>query len=99
MSQPTSYTWNIVDDTQAPIMVMARAPDVRHVEVIFSEPVVEFEATNPVNYIITGGAGLSVLKVAKVNPQTYLLTTSKQVTGQNYTVTASNIHDLAGNLI
>lgn len=99
MSQPTSYSWNVTQDPTPPTMIIARAPDVRHVEVTFSEPVNEFEATNPANYVITGGAGLTVSSVVAVNPQTYLLTTSKQVTGQAYTVTASNIHDLAGNLI
>lgn len=99
MSQPGSYSWNITQDPNPPIMVMARAVDVRRVEVTFSEPVNEFEATNPANYVITGGGGLAVLSVTKINPQTYMLTTAKQTTGQAYTVTASNIHDLAGNLI
>ena len=83
----------------APFVALASANDALHAKVIFSEQVVEAEALVASNYIITGGAGLTVYAVTKETSQTYILTTSLQVAGQLYTVTVSNIHDLCGNLI
>ena len=99
MSQPTSYTWPVVAESVPPTLLLARAVDARTVDVIFSEPVVVSEALVPTNYVITGGAGLTVSAVQQISVDTFRLTTSKQVVGQSYLVTASNIHDLAGNLI
>lgn len=99
MAQPTSYTWNVVAETTPPTLALARAVDARIVEVIFSEDVVESEALNPLNYTITGGGGLAVNGVTKVTASIYRLITARQTVGASYTVQASNIHDLAGNLI
>ena len=77
----------------------AAAVDGTHVTVIFSEDVVVIEATNPANYVITGGAGLTVISVAQESSSTFVLTTSPQISGANYLLTASNIHDLNGDLI
>lgn len=83
----------------APILSLARSIDARQVEVYFTEAVVEAEALLPANYVITGGGGLSVFAVEKITDTIFQLTTSAQEVALLYTVTASNIHDLAGNLI
>jgi hypothetical protein len=83
----------------APFVALASAQDALHAKVIFSEAVVEAEALVAANYIITGGAGLTVYNVTKETDLVYVLTTSLQVVGQSYTVTVSNIHDMYGNLI
>ena len=92
-------TWNLVPDTTPPVLYFARPIDATTVDVTFSEPVVVSEATTPANYGITGGAGLTVTTVTQISGTVFRLTTSPQVVGQSYLVTASNIHDLFGNLI
>ena len=82
-----------------PYVVVAGAEDGFSVKVIFSEPVVAAEALIPANYVITGGAGLTVFEVTQENAQIFELRTSLQVVGQSYLVTVSNVHDLQGNLI
>lgn len=99
MAQPNSYSWNVVTETTPPTLVLARAVDARIVEVLFSEDVVESEALNPLNYLITGAGGLAVNGVTKVSASIYRLVTARQTVAGAYTVQASNIHDLAGNLI
>jgi hypothetical protein len=83
----------------APFVALASANDALHAKVIFSEAVVEAEALISTNYVITGGAGLTVYAVTKETDLVYALTTSLQVSGQLYTVTVSNIHDMQGDLI
>lgn len=99
MSQPTEYSWTVSADTTPPTLVYAVARDARTVDVTFSEPVVVSEALNKLNYGITGGAGLTVESVEQLTADSFRLKTTKQVVGQSYSVTASNIHDLSGNLI
>jgi hypothetical protein len=99
MAQPNSYTWNVVPETTPPVLQIARAVDARVLEVVFSEDVNQSEAMNPLNYVITGAGGLAVNSVSKLSASIYRLNTARQTVGASYNVTASNIHDLAGNLI
>jgi hypothetical protein len=73
--------------------------EARLVEVVFSEPVVDADALNPANYGITGGGGLDVFSVIKMTNSIFRLTTSKQTPATVYTLTASNIFSLDGDLI
>lgn len=82
-----------------PYLLVAGSDDGYHVKVIFSEPVVVSEALIPGNYVITGGAGLTVYEVTQENATIFELRTSLQVVGQSYLLTVSNVHDLQGNLI
>jgi hypothetical protein len=93
------FTWAFTGVGSLPTLAFARAIDARLLEVIFSKAVVNSEAVDPANYMITGGGGLTVSAGSKVTDTTYRLVTSRQDPGQLYTVTASNIHDLFGNLI
>lgn len=80
-----------------PIYVVIAGPtDGTHLTVIFSEVVVAEEALNPANYSIPG---LTVTDVRQETLLSYVLTTTPQNPGQTYMLTASNIHDLSGNLI
>lgn len=78
----------------APTVIMARSEDARSLEVIFSEPVNEGDASYAGNYSIDND--LIVYSASKVSPSTYLLVTSRQVEGLLYTVTVSNIRDTSG---
>ena len=82
-----------------PFCVLAAAEDALHAHVIFSEPVNEEDALIAANYTITGGGGLIVYSVTKVNSTTYRLKTSLQGVGHSYTVSINNIRDSAGNYI
>lgn len=93
------FTANFIGVAAPPYVVLAAAEDGYHVRVIFSETVVEAEALIASNYVVTGGAGLTVYEAVKETNNIYKLRTSLQVVGQTYTVTVSNIHDLLGNLI
>lgn len=97
MAQPTSYTWGVVSETTPPTLLFARAVDARTVDVTFSEPVVASEALLVANYAINNG--LTVESVTQLTADSFRLRTSLQTAGTSYLVTASNIHDLAGNLI
>lgn len=85
-------------DTTPPTAILAQSPgDARRAWVHFSEPVVEAEALVAANYSIT--PSLAVTSVAKITDSVYELTTDRQVPETVYNVTATGIHDLAGNLI
>lgn len=91
------FSMSFVGFGQAPTLISANPFDTRLIDIAFSELVRDTEALNPANYAINNG--LSVSAVTKTGLVNYRLTTSRQVRGQSYTVTASNIHDLAGNLV
>lgn len=97
MSNPTSYSWTAVVDALAPTIAMVDVLDSVTIRIFFSEAVVESEASNLANYSFDNG--LQAIEITRENGFTYLMTTSTQTAGQSYTITASNIHDVNGNLI
>lgn len=94
---PANYTWNAVNDAAPPTIQSASSVDAFTVRVIFSEDVLAEEALDASNYTFTGG--LTAVSVSQESPAVYLVVTSAQTPAMSYTVTATNIHDLAGNLI
>lgn len=80
-----------------PTVLDARSIDARTIQIQFGETVVESEALDPSNYSVT--RDLTVSAVTKISETIYRLTTSRQSVGTAYEITASGIHDLAGNLI
>ncbi len=66
------------------------------VVVSFSEALQSAGAENPANYSISGGITVSS---AVMNGTQVTLTTSSHSFNQQYTVTVSNVKDIAGNLI
>jgi hypothetical protein len=96
---PGPYTQNFYAVASGPVISLAYAPDGLQVQVIFNVPVVVSEALVAANYVITGGAGLTVFSVTQETANSYLLATSLQIPGFSYTLTVSNIHDIYGNPI
>lgn len=85
-------------DAVAPTLGSAAAfVDSTHVDVTFSEAV--NGASTPANF--TADNGLTISAATLQSGSTYRLTTSLQVIGSSYTITASsaNVADLAGNLL
>lgn len=80
-----------------PTVLNAVALTYNVVRITFDEPVIEAEALVNTNYAIDNGA--FVTRVTKVTDSIYDLSTSPLNSGVSYTVTASNIHDLAHNPI
>jgi len=85
----------IIDLTPPALFSEATYVDASHVSVQFNEPVTG--AITPTNY--TANNGLSITGVTNQGNNKYLLTTSHQMLGTDYTVLANttNIADLAGN--
>lgn len=71
--------------------------DCRTLIAMYSVPVNSSDATNPANYSVD--LGLQVTEVKQETESTYVLTTTRQAPATLYTLTASNIHDLLGNLL
>lgn len=92
-----SYILSFTSGTPLPVVISTLSIDARVVEVIFNNPMVLAEATNPANYEIDGG--ITVSAVTRVTSTTYRLTTSKQGLGVSYNLTVSGIHDIYGNLV
>ena len=88
-------------DVTPPALVSVSALDATSVAVVFTEAVDETSATNPANYAIDGGIGapVSVAYAPEGNQARVVLTLGTPLEGpQTYTLTASNIADLAGNV-
>jgi hypothetical protein len=71
--------------------------DEHTLEVIFTKAVIASDAVNPANYVLS--PTVPVLSVDILAPNTYRLHTGPQAPGTMYTLTASNIRDLAFNPI
>lgn len=88
---------NFTSQSEPPYMVFAVGSEGRLIRIVYSEGVVESDALNHNNYSVDNG--LEVYTIEKESSVAYLIHTSLQVPGQAYVLTASNIHDLAGNVI
>ena len=71
---------------------MVKTVDARTIDVIFGFAVNPTDASNINNYAINNG--LEVLGAVRISDYWYRLTTTRQVTGTNYTLTVSNIGPL-----
>ncbi len=89
-------------DLTPPALASVRALDATTVAVIFTEPVAPASAGTPTNYAIDNGIGqpVSVAVAPKGNPTRVVLALGTPLIGpQSYTLTASNIADLNGNVL
>jgi len=85
-------------DTVPPTVVSAAAVNSTTVNIGFSEALDRASAQNTANYSVS--PLLAVEKaVVQDDTKTVSLTTAPQVTGTEYTVTVSNVTDLAGNVV
>lgn len=87
-------TLTVVQDTTPPTLVAAYGGgDLTSVRVEFSERLDPTSATTPGNYTISGGVTVSGAEM--INDSTVRLTTSRQTSGQRYTLTVNNVKDAA----
>lgn len=91
-------TVTITSDASPPI-ITAVEPNPSQVQLIlhFNEPLDNATATALANYAIDNG--LTVSSVVLTDQQNVVLTTAKQTPGTLYTVTVTNVKDLAGNIV
>ena len=68
-------------------------------EVSFSEDMVKAEAITSTNYVLSGGINVIGVNETGGSSRTFILLTSTMAYGTSYTLTASNIHSIAGALI
>ncbi len=93
-----SGTFSFNSDQTQPTLLSATATSTRAVKVFFSEEISKTEALNIKNYSVNNN--LVVEKVTlEANSKVVYLQTSRQKSGSRYTLTVSNVKDLAGNLI
>lgn len=91
--------------TPTVVSATSREETIDKVQVVFSEEVKQVsesnpdDALNPANYAIVGDSVVSVLSVAGIDSKKVELTVSGQVAGGSYTVTVSNVEDLADNAV
>jgi hypothetical protein len=78
------------------LVQIAKSIDKRTLEVVFSEAVLEEDATIPSKYSIT--PPLAVTRAERISDFHYRLTTGPQALGQQYHVEISGIRDIHGNL-
>jgi hypothetical protein len=84
-------------DGSIPSLVKAQGSfNFNAVHITFSEPMKLSTLSKAANYSISGG--LTVSSAVALNPTTARILTSKQNPGDRYTVTVSNLEDLAGNV-
>lgn len=86
-----------VADTTKPTVASAKAVmTLQHVRVRFSEPVDSATASEPSNYTVSGAV---VNAATLIDAYTVELLTTELTPGSNFTVSITNVQDLAGNAI
>lgn len=87
------FSFNFVGADQDPVSVqIVRSLDARHLEIVFDRPVVRSDAETIANYSVS--PTLSVLQSTRITDFVYALRTTRQVQGQTYEVTISNIRGM-----
>jgi hypothetical protein len=92
-----SVVLNFTANALSPVASFAQAIDSTHVRLVFSEPVIESDALNGLNYSIDNS--LFVSSIVKETATSYILHTSAQASGVSYQITVYNVRDLAGNSV
>lgn len=86
------------DQTAPRISHLAGAANLAQISVTFSEALSPGPATSLANYHVSGGLEILAASLG-LDPATVVLTTTPQIPHSAYTVTVSNVIDLAGNPI
>lgn len=91
----------LYEDVQPPLLIEAEAQSATSILVTFNENVSALTAENPAHYFIDHGIGNPVQgTLVPGNPNMVLLETATPLINLvNYSVTVSNIEDLAGNVL
>jgi methionine-rich copper-binding protein CopC len=85
-------------DVTPPDLKSAAVLNSTAIALLFSEPLETTSAQTKTNYSINNGIVVNSA-VLSVDKKSVTLNTTQHVTNQNYTVTVSNVKDLAGNII
>jgi len=80
-----------------PTLLMVKGVDSRTIEVVFSEKVNAADAVNTSNYVVTGPSTVLVTSVTRITDLTYRVKTTAQNRAASYTLTVSNVRDMANN--
>lgn len=80
-----------------PSLISATPLSSTSVRIVFSEAVLVGEALSVGNYVVSNG--LAVRSVVQETATTFVLTTAAMSPNFKYTITASNIHNVPGNLV
>jgi hypothetical protein len=91
------FAVNVAGVGAVPDITTTWAPNLKTVNVVFTEVVVNSEALDKSNYSISGG--VTVTGVTKLSDTIYQLQVSGARPLTSYTITVTGIHDIAGNLI
>ncbi len=103
MTAPTNDDWvlSVISDASprglSPLWVQdVRAPNDLVVYVTFNAPVDEASASNPANYVISGGTTeVTITDAVRPTKRKVVLWTQGLVPGETYTLTTANVRDLA----
>ena len=90
---------DIVIDTQAPTVLQVNVLGQQELEVVFSEIVEQTTAEEELNYTANGGLNqpVTAIRSASLFQRVNLQFADTFVSGQTYTLSISNVSDLAGN--
>lgn len=92
----TSFIVNFSGQSVPTTLQIVKSVDERTIDIVFSEAVLEEDASNPANYSIS--PALAVTKATRITDFNYRLTTAPQTIGVTYDVTISGIRDIQGNI-
>ncbi len=92
------YVGNIVVDNAAPVLLSALPLNANSLDVLFNEPLNQLVAEDINNYDLQPFNSASAATLDVSNPNlVHLTTVSPMINGNNYTLFALNMEDLAGN--
>jgi regulation of enolase protein 1 (concanavalin A-like superfamily) len=92
----------VIADTNPPSVSIVQSISTNGVKVTFTEPILPDDATNAANFSITGSAGaVTIQNISLTSPDTISIFTSPMQVREIYTLTISNIRDIAsaGNIL
>ena len=93
------YIGNEIFDVAPPILNSASVISANQVDVLFNEAVTTFSSELIANYALTPTLSISTATLDGTNPAlVHLVYASNFTNGTNYTLSANNISDLAGNV-
>ncbi len=92
-AQSNTVSVRTAGDTQKPTLLSATARNATTIRVVFSEPLDQTSAERASNYTLSGGA--TIASALLKDETTVLVTTSPLTENEAYTLTVSNVTDLA----
>lgn len=98
ISSNNSAQYSYAGDSTPPALISAAVLSPTSIELLFSEELETSSAQTKSNYSINNGISVNSASLS-TDRKKVTFTTSQHIVSQNYTVTVSNVRDLAGNVI